>query len=301
MSKLQVTILHTTISSPLSLQSSLLHIQKKRKNPIITMTSHTLFALLLSLAAVVTLVSVVSAAGAVSTSDFQKITREERNYRQKKVIDISHKYVPDLPAFGSKNGLGNFIRLQTSIKLGDLSNDSVFNLSTHSGTHVDAPGHFNDTLFELGYDVVSLDLRTLNGPVLVVETPRNKNITAEVMRSLNIPRGVKRVLFRTLNTDRRLMYKKEFDSSYTAFTSDGAEYLVQNTDIKLVGVDYLSVAINPKDQLTKVHQLLLAPKDIIPVEGLKLDDAVPGVYTIHCLPLRLNHGDGSPARCILFR
>lgn len=27
-------------------------------------------------------------------------------------------------------------------------------------------------------------------------------ITAEVMKSLNIPKGVRRVLFRTLNTDR---------------------------------------------------------------------------------------------------
>ncbi|KAH0727919.1 hypothetical protein KY285_003623 [Solanum tuberosum] len=156
---------------------------------------------------------------------------------KKKVIDISHKYALDLPAYG---------------------------------------------------------------PVLVVvvDTPRDKNITAEVMRSLNIPRGVKRVLFQTLNTDRRLMYKKEFDSSYAAFTSDGAEYLVQNTDIKLVGVDYLSVAINPKEELVKVHhQLLLDPKDIIPVEGLNLDDAVPGV----CTPLRLVYGDGSPTRCILFK
>jgi len=84
---------------------------------------------------------------------------------QKKVIDISHKYVPDLPAYDSKSGLGNFIKLKTSIKLGDLYNFSVFKLTTHSGTHVDAPGHFNETLFELGYDVVSLHLQTLNGNV----------------------------------------------------------------------------------------------------------------------------------------
>ncbi|KAH0673769.1 hypothetical protein KY290_026003 [Solanum tuberosum] len=267
------------------------------------MTNHNTspYSHLLLLAAVLALVSVASAFGPTSRLDLQKIMREERNYMQKKVIDISHKYVPDLPAYDSKSGLGNFIKLKTSIKLGDLYNFSVFKLTTHSGTHVDAPGHFNETLFELGYDVVSLHLQTLNGPVLVVDTPRNKNITAEVMRSLNIPRGVKRVLFQTSNTDRRLMYKKEFDSSYSAFTSDGAEYLAQNTDIKLVGVDYLSVAISPKDELLKVHQHLLNSKDIIPVEGLNLDDAVPGVYTIHCLPLRLVHGDGSPTRCILFQ
>ncbi|KAL2669711.1 hypothetical protein AAZV13_01G201450 [Glycine max] len=54
------------------------------------------------------------------------------------------------------------------------------------------------------------------------------------MKSLNIPRGVRRVLCRTLNTYMRL-YQKEFDTSYVGFTEDGANWLVENTDIKLVG------------------------------------------------------------------
>lgn len=31
------------------------------------------------------------------------------------------------------------------------------------------------------------------------------------------------------------MRKKEFDSSFVGFMSDGAKWLVENTDIKLVG------------------------------------------------------------------
>jgi len=31
------------------------------------------------------------------------------------------------------------------------------------------------------------------------------------------------------------MFKKEFDSTYVAFTTDGAQWLADNTDIKLVG------------------------------------------------------------------
>lgn len=31
------------------------------------------------------------------------------------------------------------------------------------------------------------------------------------------------------------MLKKEFDSSYVGFMEDGAKWLVENTDIKLVG------------------------------------------------------------------
>lgn len=31
------------------------------------------------------------------------------------------------------------------------------------------------------------------------------------------------------------MFKKEFDTSYVGFMKDGAQWLVDNTDIKLVG------------------------------------------------------------------
>ncbi|KAI3869242.1 hypothetical protein MKX03_023995, partial [Papaver bracteatum] len=64
----------------------------------------------------------------------------------------------------------------------------------------------------------------------------------EAMESLNIPRGVRRVIFRTLNTDRLLMYKNQFDTSFVGFTKDGAQWLKDHTDIKMVGVHYLSVA-----------------------------------------------------------
>ena len=131
----------------------------------------------------------------------------------------------------------------------------------------------------------------------MIDVPRHSNITAQVMKSLNIPRGVNRVLFRTLNTDRRLMYQKECDLSYVGFTVDGAQWLVDNTDIKLVGVDYLSVAAY--DHLVGSHLVFLKDREIIPVEALKLDDIPAGLYTVHCLPPRLSGAEGSPIRCIL--
>ncbi|RZC53556.1 hypothetical protein C5167_012411 [Papaver somniferum] len=109
-------------------------------------------------------------------------------------------------------------------------------LPTHTGTHVDAPGHIFDHYFDAGFDVDTLDLEVLNGPAFLVDVPRNSNITAEVMKSLHIPKGVRRVLFRTLNTDRKLMWKTEFDTSYVGFMKDGAKWLVEDTDIKLLDV-----------------------------------------------------------------
>ena len=38
------------------------------------------------------------------------------------------------------------------------------------------------------------------------------------------------------------MKRTAFEPSYTAITKDGAEWIVQQGSIKLVGIDYLSVA-----------------------------------------------------------
>ncbi len=54
---------------------------------------------------------------------------------------------------------------------------------------------------------------------------------------------------------RRLMHRRAFDYSYQAFTADGAQWLVDNTDIALIGIDYLSIAIH--DDLSGPHDIIL--------------------------------------------
>nr|CAB3449124.1 unnamed protein product [Digitaria exilis] len=255
----------------------------------------------------------------------------------RRIIDITHAYVADLPTFATGEVAGPVVRLKQSMAEGSEYNLSELKMECHTGTHVDAPGHINqanfaagldvDTLdldvlndpsatcrssawsctpghmiqehFEVGLDADTLDLVALNGPALLVDVPRDTNITAQAMEYLQIPKGVSRVLFRTLNTDRKLMWKKGGDFSYVGFTEDGAQWLVDNTDIKLIGVDYLSVAAY--DHLISAHVVFFKNPEIIPVEGLKLDDVEAGLYNLHCLPLRLVGAEGSPIRCILIK
>ena len=66
--------------------------------------------------------------------------------------------------------------------------------------------------------------------------------------------------------------------------------------VKLVGVDYLSVA--PYHASTPTHEVLLKA-GIIVVEGLDLSQVSQGRYTLYCLPLKLGSADGAPARAIL--
>ncbi|KAK3152340.1 hypothetical protein QOZ80_2BG0157600 [Eleusine coracana subsp. coracana] len=234
--------------------------------------------------------------GPASAFDTAEIRLEE--YGGGRIVDITHAYRPELPAPG-RDGLGPVTRLTESMANGSINNVSELRMVVHAGTHVDAPGHMVQEHFKAGLDVDKLDLDVLNGLALLVDVPRDTNITAQVMESLNIPKGIRRVLFRTLNTDRKLMWTKVIDTSFVGFTEDGAQWLVDNTDIKLVGVDYLSVAAF--DHLISAHLVFLNSPGIIPIEGLKLDHVIAGLYMLHCLPLRLLGCDGSPIRCILIK
>ncbi|KAK7280339.1 hypothetical protein RJT34_25402 [Clitoria ternatea] len=84
-------------------------------------------------------------------------------YEEGGIFDISHKYVAKLPVWESKEGLGHFLWLESSMKNGSIANLSAMKLGVHTGTHVDAPGHFYDNYFDAGFDVDSLDLALLNG------------------------------------------------------------------------------------------------------------------------------------------
>ncbi|RZC65210.1 hypothetical protein C5167_008900 [Papaver somniferum] len=148
-------------------------------------------------------------------------------------------------------------------------------LPTHTGTHVDAPGHIFDHYFDAGFDVDTLDLEVLNGPSFLVDVPRNSNITAEVMKSLHIPKGVRRVLLRTLNTDRKLMWKTEFDTSYVGFMKDGAKWMVEDTDIKLL--DVLTFC-NPNSNSRKLRKEVIQSQYLHITRGSNEVSAVEGKW-----------------------
>jgi arylformamidase len=107
-------------------------------------------------------------------------------------------------------------------------------------------------------------------------------------------RGVKRLLVRTRNS--ALLADDTFHSDYTYIAPDAAEYLVQ-LGVLLVGVDYLSIEqFHSGHHLT--HKTLLGARVAI-VEGLSLGEPAPGDYQLICLPLRIQGGDGAPARAVL--
>ena len=181
---------------------------------------------------------------------------------------------------------------QTShLDRGDHVTITCLQMSAHAGTHVDAPAHF----IRGGAGVDTLALDVLVGPVLVAQALEADALTADILAEMAIPLGADRVLFRTRNSDRWARGESEFAEDFVAITEDGARWLVER-GIRLVGVDYLSVA--PYGASVPTHQMLLAASVIL-VEGLDLSGVAPGMYRLVCLPLKIVGVDGAPARAIL--
>lgn len=81
-----------------------------------------------------------------------------------KIYDITHRLVEGMPAYGSAKGTGPIVN-ETR---GNETYYGTIKLNTHMGTHVDSPGHLFQDLYEAGFDVDSLNLRTLNGNISIV-------------------------------------------------------------------------------------------------------------------------------------
>jgi arylformamidase len=206
-----------------------------------------------------------------------------------RVYDITLTISPEMPTWP---GDPNIVLEQVEkIEDGGVANITRLNISAHTGTHVDAPCHFLSD----GNSVENLSLRTLTGRAYVLHLPNVDRITPAVLETAGIPPRTRRVLFKTRNSDYWAKNVKDFQRDYVAISPEGAEFLVDK-GVKLVGVDYLSVA--PFDQTRPTHEILLKAGVVI-VEGLDLSQVAQGRYTMYCLPLKLAHSDGAPARAIL--
>ncbi|XP_019194892.1 PREDICTED: uncharacterized protein LOC109188718 [Ipomoea nil] len=111
---------------------------------------------------------------------------QQREAYEGEIFDITHPYTPNTPVGDSADGAGQILSLLMSMKNGSDYNLSEMRLCVHAGTHVDAPGHMYDNYFDQGFDVDTLDLKVLNGPALVVDVPRDKNITGKLSQEFNV-------------------------------------------------------------------------------------------------------------------
>jgi arylformamidase len=168
----------------------------------------------------------------------------------------------------------------------DLYLISDLSMSSHAGTHIDAPVHYLKT----GMTVDEIPLDALIGPCRVTDVrDAGSEITASHIKKLVT--GTERLLLRT-----EFSGKKAFAPDYPHLTPDAARALTR-CGMKCIGIDTPSIEACPCDG--SVHRELLSHGCII-IELLDLSGIPEGTYDLIALPLRLSGVDGAPARVVLF-
>jgi arylformamidase len=173
---------------------------------------------------------------------------------------------------------------------GDECNLSRLAMGVHSGTHMDAPVHFRQG--GLGLD--DMPLRATIGEARVIEIADPRRVTSDELRS-HRPRRGERILFRTSNSAR--CWQTDTFIEDFVYIAESAATLLAETGVQTVGVDYLSVGGYHADGAT-IHRTML-DAGIWIIEGLDLSPVRAGSYDLICLPVKMDHADGAPARAVL--
>lgn len=166
-------------------------------------------------------------------------------------------------------------------------NVGQINMSTHTGTHIDAPYHFDND----GKKVIDLDVNLYIGRARVIHLPNKPSIGVKELSDFELE-GVTRLLIRTDAWADR----KQFPAAIPGIEPELASYL-SKFGVRLIGLDLPSVDPIDSKELSAHHEL--AGHGIHLLEGLVLDKITPGDYELAALPLPLAEADGSPVRAVV--
>jgi arylformamidase len=202
-----------------------------------------------------------------------------------KIVDISRRLENGMPVWPGDTPFQYEVSWPMeesgSVNVGSLQ------MSTHTGTHVDAPFHFDND----GKKIIELDLELYIGPVRIVDMQGKESIGAEDVKDIDLD-GFKRVIFRTLSWKNA----SQFPGKIPYIKPSLGPYLAEK-GIRLIGVDVPSVDPIDSKELPGHHSL--NKNGIHILESVVLDHIEPGDYELIALPLPLVEGDGSPVRAIL--
>ena len=212
-----------------------------------------------------------------------------------KVIDLTLTVSNKIPTFpGSPQP--NFIPWE-NIKEDGYNLELLF-LSTHTGTHMDAPHHF----LEKGAKIHEISLKNLVSEAVLIKSRKksNESITKTDIQKFEKKHGkidgFSSVIF--LTGWQRNLQKKYYFTKNPGLSASAAKYLASKK-ISLVGIDSPSIDVGT-DSKFSVHQIF-AKKGMLIVENLaNLNKIKSSKFHLVVLPLKLKNATGSPVRAIAF-
>ncbi len=175
-------------------------------------------------------------------------------------------------------------------------NATTLHIYSHVGTHMDAPLHFevaDQTIDEIPVERFITEAWVVN----LTHVTSSSLITVADMDPVahKIETGQSLILHTGWS---KKMYTDAYRNELPRISKELAHWMGEKA-IGLLAVEPPSVAdVNNIEEVTEIHTILME-NDIIIVEGLtNLDQISKEKVTLVALPLKIENGDGAPARVI---
>ena len=207
-----------------------------------------------------------------------------------KAIDLTQLISPDMPVYPGTEGPK--IVDATSIERDGFA-EKLLTMYSHTGTHIDAPGH----MITGAATLEKFPVDTFIGPAMVIDVPEalGGGIHPGLLESqADKLKGCDFVLFHT-GWDRKWGQAGYF-TGFPVLSADAANLLC-GLGLKGLGFDCISVdEVGSIDM--PIHKIILGAGLVIVENLCKLGSLTGKTFIFSCLPLRIPDSDGSPVRAV---
>jgi len=203
----------------------------------------------------------------------------------RRLWDISPSVTPGFPVFPGDAEFS--LRWTWTVGPGCPVNVSELTMSPHTGSHADAPLHYD----QRGASIGEVPVEPYLGPCRVIHAIGARPLVRAEDIAPHLQATPPRVLLRTC-----ARVSEGWDPSFAA-VAPAAIDLLHEHGVRLVGIDTPSVDPE-KSKTLDSHQRLRAHRMAV-LEGLLLDEVPPGDYELIALPLKWRGVDASPVRAVL--
>ena len=187
----------------------------------------------------------------------------------------------------------------------DKHNVQSMKIFTHTGTHIDAPYH----IFKKGQQIDRYPLNKFIAKSFKIDLTKYKKELSRIGSSLYLKVIEKRHLLpynKEIENAEALILQtgygnilrlgeKLIDFEFPYISEDAAKYIAQFRNLKLIGVDSLTI---DRHGVTTSHKIILGKANILIVETMVNLDRVPEKFILICFPLHVKNADGAPCRAL---
>src|SRR5215831_16301312 len=209
-----------------------------------------------------------------------------------KLVDLTLEITSDMITFPGYP-MPTFIKWSNFETQGYVS-ETMF-LSTHTGTHMDAPFHFDPNGPTI--DKVEIERYVCNDALLLkIQKDSNQIISSDDIRRSKCEIKEKDTIVFSTGWEKRIKEKDNYINNNPGLSKDAAEFLVEKK-VNAVAIDCPSIDKGTDSGLV-VHRTLLSNQILIIENLCNLYRFNNQRFTLLITPLKLAGASGSPIRAI---